>query len=102
MALLFRGARPYLEFGRSHYEEHFCKIVLNLDQWFSKCRLKIFLIYTSGGPYVVEDIMRNISVKLFLIWFRWTYQLKIFLIYNSGGHLCNFGRGIIGTFLYNV
>ena len=28
-------------FGRGHHEELFCKIILNLDQWFrSKCRLK--------------------------------------------------------------
>ena len=29
-------------FGRGHYEEHFCKIILNLDQWF-RCHLKYFL-----------------------------------------------------------
>ena len=32
-------------FGRGHHEEHFCKIILNLDQWFRGRRhLKTFLI----------------------------------------------------------
>ena len=31
-------------FGRRHYEEHLCEIILNLDQWFRRgCRLKTFL-----------------------------------------------------------
>ena len=30
-------------FGRGHNEEHFCEIILNLDQWFKRCHLKIFL-----------------------------------------------------------
>ena len=43
-----------------------------------RCRLKIILISSSGGPFVqgsgtfcailVEDIMRNNSVKLYRIW----------------------------------
>ena len=32
-------------FGKVHYKEHFCEIILNLVQWFRrKCLLKIFLI----------------------------------------------------------
>ena len=31
------------KFGRGHYEEHFCEIILNLDQLFRKCCLKYFL-----------------------------------------------------------
>ena len=60
--------------GRGYQEEQFCEIILNLDQRFrKKCVLKIFLIWSSGGPYVqrsgticailVEGIMRNNSVK---------------------------------------
>ena len=30
--------------GRGHYEENFCKIILNLDHCFRRCRLKTFLI----------------------------------------------------------
>ena len=62
--------------GRECYKEYICEIILNLEQWFRRRRhLKIF-IYSSGGPFVrqsqticailVEDIMRNIYVKLFL------------------------------------
>ena len=41
-------------FGRRHYEEHFCEIILNKDQSFRrKCCLKIFLLYSSGGSYVL-------------------------------------------------
>ena len=63
-------------FGRRHYEEQFCKIILYSDQWFRRsCCLKIFLIWSSVGPFVqqsrsvcailVEGIIRNKSVKLF-------------------------------------
>ena len=31
-------------FGKEHFEEQFCEIVLNLDQWFRRCCLKTFLI----------------------------------------------------------
>ena len=61
-------------FGRGYLEEQFCEIISNLDQWFRRrCVLKIFLIGSSGGPYVkrsltinailVNGIMRNNSVK---------------------------------------
>ena len=50
-----------------------CEIILNLDQWFRrKCVFKIFLIWSSGSPFVqwrgticailVEGIKRNNSV----------------------------------------
>ena len=66
-------------FGRGYYEELFCEIILNLDQWFrGRCLLTIFLICSSGNPFVqrsgticailVEVIMRNNSAKLFVIW----------------------------------
>ena len=53
-----------------------CEIILNLDQWFRRrCPLKIFLIWSSGGPFVqcsriicailVEGIMTNNSMNLF-------------------------------------
>ena len=38
--------------GSSHHEEQFCEIILNLDQYFRRCCLKIFLSYSSGGPFV--------------------------------------------------
>ena len=31
-------------FGRVHHEEQFCAILLNLDQWIRRCRLKTFLL----------------------------------------------------------
>ena len=65
-------------FRRRHREEQFCEIILNLDQWFRrKWRFKVFLIWSSGSPFVqqsvticailVEDIMKNYSVQLFWI-----------------------------------
>ena len=35
-------------FSRGH-EEHFCEIILNLDQRFRNCNFKIFLFYSSDG-----------------------------------------------------
>ena len=62
--------------GRRHHEEQPCEIILNLDQRFRrKCCLKVFLIWSSGSPFVqrsvsicailVEGIKRNNSLKLF-------------------------------------
>ena len=31
-------------FGLRHHKEQFCEFILNLDQLFKRCRLKIFLI----------------------------------------------------------
>ena len=39
-------------FGTAHYEEHSSEIILNLDQWYRRCHLKTFLIYSSGGHLV--------------------------------------------------
>ena len=61
---------------RRHHEEQPCEIILNLDQWFRrKCHLNVFLIWSSGSPFVqlslticailVKGIKRNNSVKLF-------------------------------------
>ena len=62
-------------FGRRHHEEKFCEIILNSNQWFRRCHLNIFLIWSFGRSFVqqsrticeilVKGIMRNISVKLF-------------------------------------
>ena len=59
-------------FNRRHHEKQFCEIILLLDQWFRrKCRLKVFLIWSSGHPPVTiyailkEVIMGNIHVKLY-------------------------------------
>ena len=57
-------------FGRRHQKNKFCETSLNLAQWFRrKSSLKIFLILSSGSPFVrqskticailVEDIMRE-------------------------------------------
>ena len=62
--------------GRGFKKEHFCEIILNLDQWFRRrCLLKIFLIWSSDGPFIqqsgtirailLEGINRNNSVELF-------------------------------------
>ena len=48
-----------------HHEEHFYEINLNLDMWFRRCRLKIFLIKGSVGLFC--SVQPN--------------------------HLCNFGGG---------
>ena len=39
-------------FGKGYYEEQFCELILNLDKWFRRCHLKIFLIWSSGHPFV--------------------------------------------------
>ena len=46
-------------FGRGHYEEKFCEIIMILDHWFWRCRLKIFLswalaalLFSGAKPFV--------------------------------------------------
>ena len=87
-------------FGLRYHEEGFCEIIMNLDQWFRrKCHLKIFLIWSSDGPYVqrsvticailVECILINNYVKLFFEFGSVVQEemtFKIFLIWSSGGH----------------
>ena len=83
-------------FGKGHYEKQFCEIILNLDQWSrSRCCLKIFFIWSSGGPFgqqsetvcaiLVEGIMREEFCDFFLgggdldQWFRRRCHLRYFL-----------------------
>ena len=59
-------------------EEHFCEIILNLDDWFRiEMSFKDISIFSSCGYFIqqsgtvailAEDIMGKISVKLFRIW----------------------------------
>ena len=100
-------------FGRRHLEEKLFEII-TLDQLFiRRYRLKIFHIWSSGGPLIqrsvtictilVKGIKRNISVKLFLIWtigsggndikgrfFYLEFWQPTCLVEQY--HLCNFGR----------
>ena len=40
------------DFGKGHYDEQFCEIILNLDQWFMReCYKTTFLIQSSGSPF---------------------------------------------------
>ena len=38
------GGHVVINVDRGHHEEHFCKIILNLNHCFRRCRLKTFLI----------------------------------------------------------
>ena len=78
--------------------EQFCDIILNLDQWFRRCLLKIFFIWSSDGPFCSlernhlcnfgsgyqEEQLCEIILNLYQ-WFRRRCPLKIFLIWSSGG-----------------
>ena len=63
-------------FGRGHYEEQFCEIILNLSQWFrGRCHLKDFLsgalaalLFNGAEQFMqFEGILGNIHVKLYEI-----------------------------------
>ena len=82
----FRSAERnhFCHFGRGHYEEQFCEIILNLSQWIRRCRLKDFLSGALAAPTVQwsetiyailkKGITGNILVKL--------YEIRT---YRSGG-----------------
>ena len=80
-------------FGKGHYEGYFCEIILNLDQWFRRCRLKIFLIWSSGRPFCLaeRDHLCNLSrgycdeqfCEIILNLNQW-FRRYTFLIWSSG------------------
>ena len=84
-------------FGRGYQEDNFCEIILNLDQWFRSCGLKIFLMLNSGGPFVqwsgticaifgrglYEEQFCEIILNLYK-WFRRRCLFKIFIMWSSG------------------
>ena len=37
---MFSRVEPFMQFDRGHYGKHSCEIILNLIQWFRRCRLK--------------------------------------------------------------
>ena len=47
--VVFIGGVPLIyNFGRGHYGKHSCEIILNLDQWFRRCRLEKKFTTTDG------------------------------------------------------
>ena len=59
-------------FGRGHYEEQICEIIVNLDQKSRRCYLTIFLflalvttLFSEVEPLEQLSIISNISVKSF-------------------------------------
>ena len=108
--------------GRGHHKEQFCEMVLNSDQWFRRCSLKKFLIYSYGGSFVwwsgpiyavwVESTIRNISVILFWIWTsgsggavdqRYFLTRALAALCSAGRNsLCNFGRGYHKNQFYGI
>ena len=64
MALLFSRANHLCNFGRGYHEEPFCEIIMNLDEWFRRCRLKELLSRALAAlittyAILVEGIMGN-------------------------------------------
>ena len=44
VAMFFSLAKSSDQFGRGQHEDHFCEIILILDQWFKRFHLRILLI----------------------------------------------------------
>ena len=102
-------------FCRGYQEEQFCEIILNLDQCFRRrCVKKIFLIWSSGGPYsqksgiicaiLVESIHEEQFCEIILNldeWFR-RCVLKIFLIWRSGDHFVQPSRTICAILVEGI
>ena len=99
-------------FSREYYEEQFCEIIFNLDQWFRrKCLLTIFFIWSTDGTFVQQgrpnlcnfsrgyqeenfcEIILNLNQ-----WFRRRCCLKIFLIWCSGSPFVQRSRTICAIF----
>ena len=49
-------------FGRGHYGEHSCEIILNLDQWFRRrCRLKKKFMHDGRWPITLAHLVGGIT-----------------------------------------
>ena len=92
-------------FGRGHYEEHFCEIILNLCQWFihskEEMSSKNISIFGSGGHFVQQSgtglcrtFLGNFlnSCQCCLVIFQF-FALAAMLFSRTEGFLCKFGRG---------
>ena len=95
---LFSAEQYHLcNFHRGYYEEQFRAIILNLDQWLRrKCLLKIFLIWSSGGPFVQQGrTICSILVVVQEMLFKDLSYLELWNLFCTAerNHLCNFGRG---------
>ena len=103
-------------FERGHHGEHSCEVLLNLDQWFRRCHLKTFLIWSSGGPFVQRSAFCSAERNHLCFFgsghyeeqFLWNYfefepvvqeamSLKRFLIWSSGSHPVQWKEGIMGN-----
>ena len=102
--------------GRRHHEEQSCEFILNFEQLFRrKCHLKVFLIWSSGIPFVqrrvticailVGGIVSNNSVKLFWIWVSGSGDVFLKISYLElwqpscsveWNHICNLERRLHG------
>ena len=51
VAILFSQAEPSGQFGSGQHEDHFCEIILILDQCLRRFHLKIFFIYSSAHAF---------------------------------------------------
>ena len=81
-------------FSREYYEEQFCEIVLNLDQWFiRKCHFKIVRIRSAGGFFVQQG--GTIWPMVQKMSFKDISYLELWWPFCSAErtYLCNFGRG---------
>ena len=74
---MFSRVEPFVQFGRRHHEESFCEIILNMDQWLRRYRLKDFKS-SSGG-----DVVKYIPYL----------ELWQSVCPFEPNHLCKFGRG---------
>ena len=68
-------------FCRGYQEEHFYEIILNLDQWFRRCLLKICFMWSSAGLFFSGHLCE--VILYFNQWSRRRCRLKKFLIWSS-------------------
>ena len=47
-ALIVAGAEPFILFGRGHYGEHSCEVILNLDKEERSTKEKVYGRQTDG------------------------------------------------------
>ena len=82
--------------SRGHYQEHFCEIILNLEQWFRNCSIKYLLSTAQAVPLcsgvepfecaiLVAGIEKHFCEFIFYL-HQCTKRCLAILIFSSGGH----------------
>ena len=78
-AILLSRVNHLCNFGRGHYGEHLCEIILNFDQLFRRCHLKKKFTHHRCRPITIAHFqpLTRMSLKCFWLGLVWDAALSV-------------------------